>query len=89
MTVHIKIGGKVQGVFFRASTKEKADELKIRGWVKNISDGNVEIVATGSDESIRDFINWCHKGPRGALVSDIKITEEAEEIKFERFLIAR
>jgi len=89
MTVHIKIGGKVQGVYFRASTKEKADELGIRGWVKNMSDGTVEIVATGSDETIKEFISWCHEGPRGAAVADIKITEEAEEIKFERFIIAR
>ena len=89
MTVHINISGKVQGVFFRASAKEKADALKIVGWIKNVADGSVQIVAQGHDESVRSFIEWCHHGPKGAIVSAVNVTEEADEIKFERFLIAR
>jgi len=89
MTVHVNISGKVQGVFFRASAKEKADALGIRGWVKNTSNGQVQIVANGTRESINEFIAWCRKGPRGAIVSNIIITEEEDEIKFEQFLIAR
>ncbi|MBS1600019.1 MAG: acylphosphatase [Bacteroidetes bacterium] len=88
MTVHIMIRGKVQGVFFRASAKEKADALQIVGWVKNLPDRSVAIVAHGSAESIRIFIEWCHEGPRGASVSEVVVTEEAEEIKFQRFVIA-
>jgi acylphosphatase len=89
VTVHILISGKVQGVNFRASTKERADALRILGWVKNRPDGRVEMVAKGDRESINEFISWCKQGPRGAVVSDVDVTEEANEIKFERFLIAR
>ena len=89
VTVHILISGKVQGVYFRSSAKEKADALQILGWVKNRQDGRVEMVAKGHRESIDEFISWCKQGPRGAVVSDVEVTEEADEIKFERFLIAR
>jgi len=88
-TVHLKIIGKVQGVFFRASAKEKADELYILGWVKNTPDGSVEIVAHGTEASIDAFITWCRKGPRGAVVSEVVVTKEADEIKFGNFLIAK
>lgn len=88
MTVHIHIIGKVQGVFFRASAKEKADALRLKGWVKNIPDGSVQIVVAGEESSVKQFIAWCKQGPKGARVSDVRVTEEPEEIKFERFVIA-
>jgi acylphosphatase len=79
-TIHIRISGKVQGVFFRASAKEIADKLKIAGWVKNTLEGDVEIVAEGASGSIEKFIQWCKKGPPKAIVShlDYKETEPAE-----------
>ena len=89
MTVHVKIIGKVQVVYFRASAKEKADSLQIVGWIKNMPNGNVELVAKGTEESIKEFIEWCHEGPRGAVVSKVEVTEEPEEIKLGKFLIAR
>jgi len=61
MTVHLTISGKVQGVFFRASARDMALTLEIRGWVKNTSEGNVEILANGNDISIMQFIAWCRK----------------------------
>jgi len=88
MTVHIHIIGKVQGVFFRASAKEKADAFRLKGWIKNIPDGSVQIVVTGEESSVKEFIAWCKKGPKGARVSEVLVTEEPEEIKFERFVIA-
>ena len=77
MRIHAYIYGKVQGVFFRASTKEVADKLGVSGWVKNLPDGRVEVVAEGRDLS--EFIKWLHKGPPGAVVEKVEIVYEKEE----------
>jgi acylphosphatase len=74
-TLHLLIEGKVQGVFYRASAKEKADEMKITGWVKNTGDGNVEIVCQAGEAALQEFINWCKQGPTRAKVEHIKVTE--------------
>lgn len=60
-TVHLLITGKVQGVFYRASAKEKAVELSVTGWIRNNQHGAVESVAVGSKEAIKQFIDWCKK----------------------------
>jgi acylphosphatase len=65
----IRVSGKVQGVFFRASTEEKARELSIKGFVKNESDGSVFIEAEGEEENLKLFIGWCKQGPPLARVS--------------------
>ena len=57
-TVHLLIKGKVQGVFFRATAKEVADKLGVKGWIKNTWDDDVEAMATGSEEAIQKFIEW-------------------------------
>jgi acylphosphatase len=62
-TVSIIVTGKVQGVYYRQSTKEKARELQITGEVKNMPDDSVYIVATGSSEQLNQFIEWCKTGP--------------------------
>ncbi len=85
-TVSIIVKGKVQGVFYRQSTKEKADSLNITGQVKNERDGSVSIIATGSSGAIDELIAWCHIGPRRAIVSEVK-TSEIEEKKYEDFSI--
>jgi acylphosphatase len=87
-TVHLLIRGRVQGVFYRATAKDVAEELKLTGWIKNTREGNVEIVATGSDEQLRQFIGWCRQGPPKATVSDVEITNKTEET-FDSFKIAR
>ena len=74
-TVNLLIKGKVQGVFYRASARDKAVELGITGWVKNTQDGNVEIVASGGKESLKEFIEWCHEGPSRAKVTAVTVTE--------------
>ena len=74
--VTIKVHGKVQGVFFRASTKNKADELSVTGFVRNESDGTVYIEAEGEEEALKKFIAWCHQGPAHAQVERCDITEE-------------
>lgn len=69
----IVVCGKVQGVFFRASTKEKADELGIVGWAMNQLDGSVLIEAEGEEESMNNFISWCESGPLLARVDEIDV----------------
>ena len=62
-TIHIIVSGKVQGVFFRASCVKKANESDITGWVRNITGGDVEIMATGTPDNLAEFTGWCNRGP--------------------------
>jgi len=64
--VNIVITGLVQGVFFRASTLEKAQSLSLSGWVKNQPDGSVEIMAEGERYALEELVLWCRQGPPGA-----------------------
>jgi len=72
---HIKVHGKVQGVWFRKSTKEKADQLGIEGVVFNETDGSVFISAQGEEVDLNKFILFCNSGPEQAKVSNIHIEE--------------
>lgn len=83
----MKIKGKVQGVFFRASTRETAQKLGIRGWVRNLSDGTVETVAEGDSDALEKFIDWCKKGPESAVVTDVDIDMQTATGKFDNFTI--
>ncbi len=87
-TIKIKITGRVQGVFFRQSAKEKADNFGIKGTVKNCEDDSVEIVATGSKEQLDKLIAWCWHGPPRANVDNI-ITQELSLQPFNNFSIIR
>jgi acylphosphatase len=87
-TVHLIISGKVQGVFFRASAKDVADEIGIIGWVKNTEEGDVEIKASGSDDQLQEFIEWCKVGPRRAVVTNVQVTNVEEE-NFKSFEVIR
>ena len=88
-TVHLLVEGKVQGVFFRATTKEVAKQLQVCGWVKNTSDNKVEIYATGSKEKLQQLIDWCKKGPPRAKVMNVTEKWLEDEIPFEHFFIKR
>jgi len=74
--VSIHVAGKVQGVFFRASTKEKADELGIKGTVRNNIDGSVSIEAEGEEEDLDLFIEWCKHGPKFAHVGHCEVSKK-------------
>ena len=87
-TVHIKVSGKVQGVFFRATAKEVAKHLSISGWIKNTDEGNVEALVTGENEPINKFIQWCNKGPEEAHVLNIIVTDRPLQ-SFENFKVIR
>jgi len=63
----------VQGVFFRQSTIEKARELDITGWVRNCEDGSVELEAEGDESLLKVFVQWCHRGPRNAVVQNVEV----------------
>jgi acylphosphatase len=84
----IRIKGKVQGVFFRASTKNEADQLGITGYVRNEWDGSVYIEAEGTAERLQQFTSWCEHGPARAKVEEI-IVNEGEIKNFSRFEIQR
>jgi len=85
--VHLWVSGRVQGVCFRAATARKAGELGLRGWVRNLPGGNVEIVAEGSEEGINNVVLWCREGPSLAVVENVKIDVEDYKGDFERFSI--
>jgi acylphosphatase len=73
------IRGKVQGVFYRARTKDKADELGLKGWVRNMPDGSVEIHAEGPDGQLKELEEWCWQGPPAAEVTSVMVKEAADE----------
>jgi len=82
--VHIVIKGKVQGIFFRAAIEEKAKELKVTGWVRNIGD-DVVALFEGSDEAIKSMLEFCVIGPKGAKVTGINIDELPYTWEFKGF----
>lgn len=73
-SLKLKIYGQVQGVGFRWSIREQAQNLELTGWVKNCSDGRVEVVIEGLDENLKNFLTWCYNGNSIAKVE--KIEEE-------------
>jgi acylphosphatase len=76
---HVRVTGRVQGVFFRAWTKEKARELDIRGWVRNCADGTVEAHLEGEEAAVRWLIDIMYDGPGGARVDRVDAHEAAVE----------
>lgn len=87
-TISITVSGFVQGVFYRQSTKEKALELGISGIVKNLPDGNVHILATGTSGQLDQLVQWCKQGPPQAKVTAVNVQEEATQV-FTGFIIQR
>jgi len=85
--VHLYVSGLVQGVFFRVSTRQKAKALNISGYVQNISDGRVEIVAEGRVQDIESFVSWCRKGPSEAEVTSLQIQHQPVSNRFIDFEI--
>ncbi|MDH4099845.1 MAG: acylphosphatase [Nitrospirota bacterium] len=84
---HLIIEGLVQGVFFRASTRQTAQEHGVNGWVKNLSNGNVEAVFEGDEAAVRKVIDWCHHGPPGASVNKVIANREDWTGEFDGFSV--
>ena len=87
-TIQIKVEGRVQGVFFRQSTQEKANQLGIKGTVKNCDDDSVEIIATGTKDQLDKLVVWCREGPPKANVINVT-TQELSLQQFYNFSIIR
>ena len=85
----ITAAGRVQGVYFRASACQQAQSLGITGWVRNCSDGSVELLAEGARDKLEQLIAWCHRGPTGARVADVRVGWEEPEHGFHGFTIKR
>ncbi len=87
--LHLIIKGCVQGVWFRHNTKNKAIELDLKGYVKNLPDGNVEAVAEGPEEKLKLFLEWCSQGPKLSKVEDVEFEWEEFNNEFDDFSIRR
>ncbi len=79
------ISGRVQGVWYRASTKQEAQRLNLTGWVRNMPDGRVEAIAQGPKETIEALISWCYDGPEFARVESVDVTWVEPEEGFDSF----
>jgi acylphosphatase len=87
-TLSITVSGKVQGVYYRQSAKEKAQELGITGSVKNLPNGDVFLMATGAPEQLKELVEWCGIGPSRAIVNNVQV-QQLEDHVFSGFTIQR
>lgn len=69
---HVFVSGTVQGVYYRANTRDTAQEKGVDGWVRNLPDGRVEAVFEGSEEAVDEMIEWCHSGSPAADVESVE-----------------
>jgi len=87
LCLNIVVKGRVQGVAFRANTRKWAIKLGIQGYVRNLNNGDVEILACGKEEALQELVAWCHEGPRLAKVSEVLVTEQKSQNIFDDFQI--
>lgn len=85
---HVFVSGNVQGVFYRATTREKAQELGVDGWVMNLEDGRVEAVFEGPPDAVEAMIEWCHTGSPQADVEGVE-TEFSDPKGAQEFQVRR
>jgi acylphosphatase len=85
LRAHVIIHGLVQGVWFRASTKDEANRLGVNGWVRNLPDGSVEALFEGEKKKVEEIVGWCHRGPSGARVAGVDIAWEPYKGEFQHF----
>ena len=86
-SAQVKISGRVQGVWFRQSTKQTADQFAVVGWVRNNPDRSVEAVFEGSRDNVQAVIDWCQKGPELARVDELQVTWGAASGEFHEFRV--
>lgn len=85
--VYIVIKGRVQGVGFRYFALHKAEELQIKGWVRNTFDGKVEMEASGESENLNTFIDWMKMGPARAIIHTFSVSDIAPQRDFTNFTV--
>jgi acylphosphatase len=86
---HVIFKGKVQGVWFRANTQQKAVELGVNGWVRNLNDGSVEAVFEGEKSLVEEVIDWCSHHQPYARVTEAEVHWESARNEFNKFEIKR
>ncbi|EHQ28335.1 acylphosphatase [Mucilaginibacter paludis] len=86
--LNITVRGKVQGVSYRAATKAVANQLGVNGFIKNEPDGNVYIEAEAEDWNMPLFLDWCHEGPQGTVVTSVE-SNEGEIKNYRNFEIVK
>ena len=74
--VSLRISGRVQGVFYRASARDEAARLGLKGWVRNLPNGDVEAEVEGPDTTVERFLDWCRQGPPAARVEDVEVARK-------------
>ena len=74
---HVRVTGRVQGVFFRAEAATRARSLGVAGWIQNAADGSVEAVFEGDEQAVETLVSWCRRGPAGARVDDVQVEPQA------------
>jgi len=82
---HYIVEGRVQGVFFRASTREQAQSMGIQGWVRNLVDGRVEVLACADTDQLSLFETWLNEGPEMAIVKGLSVTESTQQAEVSGF----
>jgi acylphosphatase len=87
--IRLIVKGRVQGVYFRASTVQQARHLGLTGWVMNRQDGSVELVAEGRSDGIEELIAWCRQGPPEARVDEVDLQRQGFRGEFIEFRIRR
>ena len=70
---HVYVSGTVQGVYFRATTRDEARERGVDGWVRNLDDGRVEAVFEGPGDTVKEMVDFCHEGSSAASVEDVEV----------------
>ncbi len=85
LRAQVIIHGLVQGVWFRASTREEAMRIGVGGWVRNLPDGTVQALFEGEKKKVEEIIGWCYKGPPGARVSKVDIFWEFYTGEYKQF----
>lgn len=85
--IHAYVSGRVQGVFFRSFVRSQANLKSLTGWVRNLPDGRVEMVAEGDSDRIDDFLGLMRAGPTGARVENVEVQSEKPAHKFQEFSI--
>jgi len=85
---HVFVSGRVQGVYYRATTRDTAGERGVDGWVRNLEDGRVEAVFEGEEDAVESMVEWCHTGSSSARVDDVDV-EYGDPTGLEGFEIRR
>ncbi len=88
VSAHVFISGLVQGVFFRDTTRRRALERGVVGWVRNLRDGRVEAYFEGEEQAVKSLVEWCHHGPPGAVVENVEVEWGSPTGQYSTFVIA-